>query len=80
VGDEGLQPAKQRLGGCWIVQQGFAPVAQLGDLLGIGGDDQLAAGREVPVHGGVADPGPVGDVVHGGVDAVLVEDLLGRGQ
>jgi DDE superfamily endonuclease len=62
------------------VQQGLAPVAHRGDLLGIDGDDQLAAGREVPVQGGVADPGPAGDVVKGGVHALLVEDVSGRGQ
>ena len=49
-------------------------------LVGVGevGDDEVVLGGEVPVQGGLGDPGPLDDQVDpDGVEAVLVEQAGG---
>ena len=55
------------------------PVGQLGDLQLQEGEVELPLAREVLVEHRLADPGAVGDLVHGrGVEALRHEDLLRR--
>jgi len=80
VGDEGAQPDEQRVPRGLVPEPRLALCAQRGDLVGVDGDDQLATVWEVPVHCGVADPGPAGHLVQGRAGSPLTEDLSGGSQ
>lgn len=77
----GVREAAERREGVRLLGEG---------VLGQGGDpvhhvehhvvDEGGPVGEVPVEGGVADPGPAGDLVEGGVRAELHQHLAGRHQ
>jgi hypothetical protein len=79
VCDEIPQPAEEGVAGRILGQQGLAPGAEFGNFVGVDGDDQFATRREVPIHRGVADAGPAGDVVERGIGTLVAEDVPGRG-
>jgi hypothetical protein len=80
VGDEGPQPVEERIRGRIYLEQSLPLGTERRHLVGVDGDDEVAARREPTVEGRVADPRPAGDLVERRVDADLGEDLLRRFQ
>src|SRR5437879_8915549 len=80
VGDELGQPGEERL--TWIVGGGefVATATQGSDLIGVNSDDQVTAGREMPIHGRVSHARAARDVVERRVNPAFGEDVLGGGQ
>jgi hypothetical protein len=78
VDGEAIQPVEERVGRRGRVQQRLALLAQLGHLLGVDGDEQVAARGEMAIEGGVAYPRAPCDVVQRHVGSLLVEELPRR--
>jgi hypothetical protein len=80
VRDHRAQPFAQGTGRGGRLREFGRGGAELGYPLVVDGLEQLRPGREVPVEGGVPDPGRLGDVVQRGAGALGVERGLGRRQ
>jgi hypothetical protein len=78
MGDEGAQPHQERVVGRGVVEKGFSTAAELVDLIGVDGDEQVGASWEMAVKSRVADTGAAGYFVQGRVGALLGEELLRR--